>query len=62
MPVIRFVAPGPSVPRHTPARPVRRPWTSAMNAAPCSWRTMTISIDDSRRASTISSVSSPGMA
>ena len=35
MPVMRFVAPGPSVARHTPARPVSRPQTSAMNAAPC---------------------------
>ena len=33
-----------------------------MNAAPCSWRTMTISIGESRRASTISRVSSPGIA
>ena len=28
--VMRFVAPGPSVPRQTPARPVRRPYMSAM--------------------------------
>ncbi len=28
--VIRFVAPGPSVPRQTPARCVRRPYMSAM--------------------------------
>ncbi len=28
--VTRFVAPGPSVPRHTPARCVRRPYMSAM--------------------------------
>ncbi len=28
--VTRFRAPGPSVPRQTPARPVSRPWTSAM--------------------------------
>ncbi len=28
--VTRFVAPGPSVPRQTPARPVRRPYMSAM--------------------------------
>ena len=28
--VIRFVAPGPSVPRQTPARWVRRPYMSAM--------------------------------
>ncbi len=30
MPVTRFVAPGPSVPRQTPALPVRRPYMSAM--------------------------------
>ena len=35
-PVMRLVAPGPSVDMHTPARPVRRPYTSAMNDAPCS--------------------------
>ena len=29
-PVTRFVAPGPSVPRQTPARRVRRPYMSAM--------------------------------
>ena len=29
-PVIRFVAPGPSVPRQTPARWVSRPYMSAM--------------------------------
>ena len=29
-PVTRFVAPGPSVPRHTPALRVRRPYMSAM--------------------------------
>src|SRR5262245_18316963 len=37
-PVIRLVAPGPSVPRQTPASPVSRPCTSAMNAAACSCR------------------------
>ncbi len=36
IPVTRFVAPGPRVAMATAARPVRRPWTSAMNAAPCS--------------------------
>ena len=28
--VTRFIAPGPSVPRQTPARPVSRPYMSAM--------------------------------
>jgi hypothetical protein len=32
----RLMAPGPSVAEHTPALPVRRPYTSAMNDAPCS--------------------------
>ena len=36
MPVTRFVAPGPSVAIATAQRPVRRPYTSAMKAAPCS--------------------------
>ncbi len=40
-PVIRLVAPGPSVPRQTPARWVSRPYMSAMYAPPCSWRTGT---------------------
>jgi len=35
------MAPGPSVDEQTPARPVRRPWISAMNDAACSWRTNT---------------------
>ena len=37
----RLIAPGPSVAEQTPARPVSRPYTSAMNEAPCSWRTST---------------------
>ena len=60
-PVMRFVAPGPSVPRQTPARPVRRPYMSAMNAAPCSWRTVMNWMGESRSASMISRFSSPGM-
>ncbi len=59
-PVVRFVAPGPRVARHTPARPVSRPQTSAMKAAACSWRTATKRTGESRRASFRSSVSSPG--
>ena len=35
-PVIRFVTPGPSVARQTPAFPVNLPYTSAINAAACS--------------------------
>jgi hypothetical protein len=40
-PSSRLMAPGPSVAEQTPARPVRRPYTSAMNDAACSWRTST---------------------
>src|SRR3569832_2494338 len=40
-PVSRLVAPGPRVERHNPTRTVRRPYTSAMKAAPCSWRVVT---------------------
>src|SRR3954454_5396177 len=61
MPVTRFVAPGASVPRQTPAFPVKRPYMSAMYAPPCSWRTGTNSIEESSRARLRSSVSSPGM-
>ena len=61
-PVTRLVAPGPSVPRHTPAWPVRRPYASAMNAAPCSCRTGTnATVEEWSSASFRSSVSSPGM-
>jgi len=59
-PVMRFVAPGPSVARHTPALPVSRPYTSAMNAAPCSWRVMTKRMDEPSKASSRSMFSSPG--
>jgi hypothetical protein len=59
-PVSRFVAPGPSVERQTPAAPVSRPWTSAMNAAPCSWRQGTNATSESRSEKRTSSVSSPG--
>ena len=61
MPVREFVAPGPSVAMAIAARPVSRPWTSAMNAAPCSWRVVmwrTASWRDN--ASRMSIVSSPG--
>ena len=57
---VELDAPGPRVARHTPARPARRPQTSAMKAAPCSWRTATKRIDESRSASFRSRVSSPG--
>src|SRR5579872_5403730 len=59
-PVVRFNAPGPSVVRHTPASPVRRPWVAAMNAAACSWRVNTSSMLERRNASTTSRFSSPG--
>jgi hypothetical protein len=61
IPVTRLVAPGPSVAIATAGRPVRRPWTSAMNAAPCSWRVVTwVMRVSSARASRMSIVSSPG--
>ena len=60
-PVTRLVAPGPSVERHTPARPVSRPYTSAMKAAPCSCRVvMNVMLVLWEMESTIWSVSSPG--
>jgi hypothetical protein len=59
-PVRRLVAPGPSVPRQHAALPVRRPYTSAMNAAACSWRhTMNRTFDSSSEIIT-SAFSSPG--
>jgi hypothetical protein len=45
----------------TPALPVRRPYTSAMNAAPCSWWQVTNLIDEDSNASITSMFSSPGM-
>ena len=60
-PVIRFVAPGPSVARQTPARPVSRPWTSAMKAAPCSCRVVMKRIELSSSSSMTSMFSSPGI-
>src|SRR5579875_23502 len=59
--VTRLVAPGPSVPRHTPARPVSRPYASAMYAPPCSCRTGTNRTEESASDSFRSSVSSPGI-
>src|SRR5215211_3940315 len=55
------MAPGPSVAEHTPALPVSRPYTSAMNEAPCSCRVSTYSIDDFDTASVKRMFSSPGM-
>src|SRR6266571_449226 len=60
-PVTRLVAPGPSVARHTPAWPERRPETSAMNAAAPSWRVRTNRTELPRSASMSSRFSSPGM-
>src|SRR5215213_9519962 len=55
------MAPGPSVAEHTPALPVSRPYTSAMNEAPCSCRVSTYSMDDFDTASVKRMFSSPGM-
>src|SRR5436190_5597889 len=61
IPVTRLVAPGPRVAIAIAARPVSRPWTSAMNAAPCSWRVVMWRTRLSRlSASSTSIVSSPG--
>ena len=40
-PSCMLIAPGPNVADTAPARPVTRPYISAMNAAPCSWRVST---------------------
>ena len=59
--VTRLQAPGPSVARHTPARPVSLPCTSAMNAAPCSWRVVMKRMLLSSSTSITSMFSSPGI-
>src|SRR5690606_32293026 len=59
--VTRLVAPGPSVLRQTPARPVRRPQVAAMKPAACSWRVRTSWMPDVRSDSSRSRFSSPGM-
>src|SRR5659263_679651 len=59
-PVIRFVAPGPRVERHTPGLCESLPYTSAMKAAPCSCRVTMNFIFDLERESRMSSISSPG--
>ena len=61
VPVIRLVAPGPNVEKHTPAFPVSRPYISAMNAAPCSCRTTMTRMLDFSSAFIISRFSSPGI-
>src|SRR6202051_5228827 len=43
-PSCMLIAPGPSVADTTAGRPVTRPYISAMNAAPCSWRVSTYRI------------------
>ena len=59
-PVTRLVAPGPRVPRHTPALPVSRPYASAANAAACSWRQSTKRMELSSSEIITSAFSSPG--
>ena len=59
-PVMRLVAPGPSVERQTPALPVSLPYTSAIKAAPCSWRVVINWIGESLKASRTCKFSSPG--
>src|ERR1700733_467207 len=59
-PVVKLSAPGPSVARHTPGRPVNRPCVAAMKAAACSCRVTTSLMVDRRSDSTTSRFSSPG--
>ena len=59
-PVTRFVAPGPRVPRHTPAFPVNRPQASAAKAAACSCRQSTNRMELSISEIITSAFSSPG--
>src|SRR5215468_10864049 len=61
MPVSRFVAPGPDVPKHTAAAPVARAMPCAMNAAPCSCRASTWRIVLARNASYSGRLAPPGM-
>ncbi|KJZ96208.1 hypothetical protein ClosIBUN13A_CONTIG167g02591 [Clostridium sp. IBUN13A] len=56
-----MVAPGPRVDKHTPAFPVSLPYTSAINAAPCSCLVVINFIDESRKAFITSRFSSPGI-
>ena len=59
-PVTRFVAPGPSVPTHTPGTPVALAIASAMNAAGVSCLVSTNSRPASRKPSMRSTTSPPG--
>src|SRR6201993_4020517 len=55
-----LIAPGPNVADTTAARPVTRPYISAMNAAPCSCRVSTYRIEDAASAWVKRMFSSPG--
>ena len=59
-PVTRLVAPGPRVPRQTPALPVSRPQASAAKAAACSCRQRTKRMELSISEIITSAFSSPG--
>jgi hypothetical protein len=59
-PVVRFVAPGPKVERHTPTFCVSLPYISAIKAAPCSCLTKMNLIFEFNNDIIKSLVSSPG--
>ena len=60
-PVVRFVAPGPSVAMQSPGAPVSRPMTSAANAAEPSWAVSTYGSPPARMASSSGSTLPLGM-
>src|SRR2546428_5095936 len=60
-PVVRLVAPGPSVAMQSPGAPVRRPMTSAANAAEPSWAVSTYGSRPTRMASSRGSTFPLGM-
>src|SRR6185369_17516393 len=60
-PVVRLVAPGPTVETHTPGTPVRYPTVLAMNPAEVSLAVSTKSIELSRNASINGSTGPLGM-
>ena len=60
--VVKFVAPGPRVETQTPVFPVKRPYTAAINPAPCSCLVnINLILLDLLRLSRKSRFSSPGM-
>jgi hypothetical protein len=60
-PVARLLTPGPDVAIAMPALPVSRPIPPAMNAAFCSCRHTTVSIEEDFKVSKTLSILAPGM-